>query len=96
MGRTFVAGLAVATLLVPVAADARITRLEFARVESPTFDGVSFGDRGPFEKLVGRPGARSTPTIRTTPSSRTSSWRRAMRMAWSSIRPTSTSSSPWT
>ena len=44
-----------ATLLgAPALADARVIRLDISRVESPTFDGVSFGDTGPYEKLVGR------------------------------------------
>ena len=38
----------------PTLAEARITRIEISRVESPTFDGTSFGDVGPYEKLVGR------------------------------------------
>jgi len=43
-------------LLFGVAIDARasITRIQITRVESPTFGGVSFGDVGPYEKLVGR------------------------------------------
>ncbi len=40
-------------LLPASAADARITRIVFDRVESPTFDGASFGAAGQFEKLVG-------------------------------------------
>src|SRR5262249_24121717 len=35
-------------------AEARITRIEITRVESPTFGGASFGDVGQYEKLVGR------------------------------------------
>jgi hypothetical protein len=35
------------------AAEARITRLEITRVESPTFGGASFGAAGRFEKVVG-------------------------------------------
>src|SRR3954467_7788954 len=35
-------------------ADARITRIEITRVESPTFGGVSFGAVGTYDKLVGR------------------------------------------
>jgi hypothetical protein len=33
--------------------EARITRIEITRVESPTFDGASFGAVGQFEKLIG-------------------------------------------
>ena len=35
-------------------AEAHITRIEITRVESPTFEGTSFGEVGPYEKLVGR------------------------------------------
>src|SRR5215471_17350457 len=38
----------------PILAEARITRIEITRVESPTFGGASFGDVGQYEKLVGR------------------------------------------
>ncbi len=33
---------------------ARITRLEIARVESPAFGGASFGEIGTYERLIGR------------------------------------------
>src|SRR2546427_8137946 len=33
--------------------EARITRIEITRTESPTFAGASFGGVGQFEKLVG-------------------------------------------
>ena len=46
---TIVAGLAA-----PDFAEARITRIEITRVESPTFEGASFGTVGQYEKLVGR------------------------------------------
>src|SRR5258706_4647265 len=36
------------------AADARITKIQIARVEKPTFEGTAFGAVGPYEKLVGR------------------------------------------
>ena len=35
-------------------ADASIVRIEITNVESPTFDGRSFGEAGPYEKLRGR------------------------------------------
>jgi hypothetical protein len=35
-------------------AQARITKIEIMRSESPTFEGRSFGDVGQYEKLVGR------------------------------------------
>ena len=46
--------VAAALLAAPAATDARVTRVEIERVESPTFEGRSFGDVGPYEKLVGR------------------------------------------
>ncbi|MYI74079.1 MAG: hypothetical protein F4057_01710, partial [Acidobacteria bacterium] len=48
-------------LAAPAAADARVTRIEIERVESPTFDGRPFGDVGPYEKLVGRVHAEVDP-----------------------------------
>jgi hypothetical protein len=35
-------------------AEARIVRIAITRVESPTFEGMTFGDVGQYEKLVGR------------------------------------------
>ena len=47
--------IALTTLLgAPILAEARVVRIEISRVESPTFGGMSFGDVGPYEKLVGR------------------------------------------
>ena len=47
--------VAVAVLLgAPVVADARVTRIVIQRVESPTFEGRSFGEVGQYEKLIGR------------------------------------------
>lgn len=43
----------VVSLAVAGKAQARITRVVFTRVESPTFGGQSFGSVGQFEKLVG-------------------------------------------
>lgn len=56
--RRFESSLAI-TLVAAVAAfspdgHARITRIDIERVESPTFDGASFGNVGHYEKLVGR------------------------------------------
>lgn len=48
-------------LAAPSSSDARVTRIEIERVESPTFDGRSFGDVGPYEKLVGRVHAEVDP-----------------------------------
>jgi len=41
-------------LMAPISAEARITRLEITRVESPTFEGASFGEVGQYEKIVAR------------------------------------------
>ena len=41
-------------LAAPAAADARVTRVEIERIESPTFEGRAFGAAGPYEKLAGR------------------------------------------
>src|SRR6516164_5626431 len=38
----------------PAPAHARITRIEIATVQSPTFDGIAFGSAGRYEKLIGR------------------------------------------
>jgi alpha/beta hydrolase family protein len=43
-------------------ASAGITRLEITSVESPTFEGRSFGDVGQYEKLVGRAYGQVDPT----------------------------------
>src|SRR5918992_3458286 len=54
MDRRIVTGLVAAVLLAPISTEARITRIEFTKVEQPTFEGATFGDVGAFEKLVGR------------------------------------------
>lgn len=56
---TFVA----AALAVPQA-DARITRLEIVSVQSPTFDGLSFGNSGQYEKIFARAHGELDPTDR--------------------------------
>ena len=43
-----------AVLVVPSLLEARVVRIEMELVETPTFEGHSFGDVGPYEKLVGR------------------------------------------
>jgi hypothetical protein len=48
----FTIGMAVSVAVAPEA-QARVTRIVFTRVESPTFAGQSFGTVGQFEKLVG-------------------------------------------
>jgi Alpha/beta hydrolase domain len=54
--RGLLAALVASVLLVFLArpAQARITRIEIASVQSPSFEGISFGATGPYEKLVGR------------------------------------------
>jgi len=46
--------LSCAAALNVAAADAHIVRIEITGTESPTFEGRSFGDVGPYEKLRGR------------------------------------------
>lgn len=54
-GRTLAAiALATVALLISVPSEARITRIEISAVESPTFEGATFGDVGQYEKLRGR------------------------------------------
>ncbi|HEU4730346.1 MAG TPA: alpha/beta hydrolase domain-containing protein [Kofleriaceae bacterium] len=48
------AGLGLAMLGIPRFAAAGITRIEITQTESPAFAGASFGDVGPYEKLIGR------------------------------------------
>ena len=50
---TILAALSIA-LGAPIVTEAHVTRIEITRVESPTFEGTSFGDVGQYEKLVGR------------------------------------------
>jgi alpha/beta hydrolase family protein len=52
--RAAVVSFVLAVMLAPWSADARITSLVISRTESPTFEGMSFGSVGPYEKLVGR------------------------------------------
>lgn len=40
--------------LIPISVQAHITHIKIDRVESPTFEGASFGTTGQYEKLVGR------------------------------------------
>jgi hypothetical protein len=48
------AGIGCAVIAVPRAASARIVRIEITQTESPAFGGASFGNVGPYEKLIGR------------------------------------------
>ena len=65
--RTGVCALFLLTLVAQPAAlhaqaQAGITSIQVNRVESPTFDGQSFGDVGQYEKLVGRVTGQVDPT----------------------------------
>lgn len=54
-GRSAVIVAAAGGLLVAAGgSEARITRIEITRVESPAFGGTTFGDVGQYERLVGR------------------------------------------
>jgi hypothetical protein len=44
-----------------ICSSARVSRIEITRVESPTFQGMSFGGVGQYEKLVGRVHGESDP-----------------------------------
>ena len=46
--------LAVATFFQAPMAEARITRIQVTSIQSPTFEGLSFGSVGPYEKIRGR------------------------------------------
>src|SRR6476620_3238792 len=50
--RTLLVGVAAAATM--AAADARVTQLQIVRVESPTFDGMTFGSVGAYEKITAR------------------------------------------
>ena len=50
----FAVALLLGLVIAPPAADARITRIDIENVESPTFDGASFGSVGQYEKLTGK------------------------------------------
>ena len=54
--RSSVAGIAALAFMLGLTtvAEADVTRILITRVESPTFGGVSFGEVGQYEKLVGR------------------------------------------
>jgi len=46
--------MAVAAVLSPTLVDARITRIDITSVQSPTFDGRTFGSVGAYQKLRGK------------------------------------------
>ena len=54
MLRHYLFALLCAAVLNVAVADAHIVRIEITGTESPTFEGRSFGDVGPYEKLRGR------------------------------------------
>ena len=67
---------AILAALIPAAAPARITGIAIDRVESPTFDGRSFGSVGQYVKLVGRATGEIDPDHPLTAALSTSSARR--------------------
>ena len=54
MLRPHLFALSCAAVLNVAVAEAHLIRIEIASIESPTFEGRSFGDVGPYEKLRGR------------------------------------------
>lgn len=54
MNRATLTLLALLLIGGPADSDARVRRIQITRVESPTFEGMSFGRAGQYEKLVGR------------------------------------------
>ncbi len=42
------------SLTFATSADARITRIDIEKIESPTFDGIAFGHSGRYEKITGK------------------------------------------
>ncbi|TMG85078.1 MAG: hypothetical protein E6H74_05410, partial [Betaproteobacteria bacterium] len=44
-------------------AEARITQLQIVRLESPTFDGMTFGAVGAYEKITARASGEVDPTL---------------------------------
>ena len=61
------ASFAVLSVLLGIApAQARIVKLQITRMESPTFEGISFGKTGRYEKMVGRALGKWIQTIRAT------------------------------
>ena len=69
-GRTvrgaILAGSLFCVVAIAAPAEARVTRIEITSVQSPTFDGASFGAAGQYEKLVGRVRGESIPRILST------------------------------
>lgn len=53
-GSFFAPMLGILLLGLVQSASARITRVTITSVQSPTFEGASFGNVGQYEKLVGR------------------------------------------
>src|SRR5215475_12248191 len=51
--RTLASGVLVTTTLWAAPSEARITRIEIAKVE-PAFDGRTFGDVGTYERIIGK------------------------------------------
>lgn len=55
MKRKIIFSVIAAALLITIStwAEARVTHIAITRIESPTFEGVSFGETGRYEKIVG-------------------------------------------
>jgi len=54
MKQTTILWVLIALLLIPVFVEARITRIEITSIESPTFEGRTFGSVAAYEKLRGK------------------------------------------
>ena len=60
---------AVVSAVLVAEAEARVTKIQITTRESPTFGGYSFGDVGPYEKIVGKAFGELDPNDPRTPSS---------------------------
>src|SRR5829696_5572467 len=52
-----------ALLSIASVSDARITQLQVVRLESPTFEGTTFGSVGAYEKITARASGEVDPTL---------------------------------
>src|SRR5690349_11479219 len=85
-GRPRAAGLSILILGLIEPASARINRISIASVQSPTFGGVSFGNVGQYEKLVGRAFGEIDPKDPRNAMIADITSRRVTQQVWSSIR----------
>ena len=58
---TIAFALVAGTVFAATSAEARITRIEITSTQSPTFEGMTFGSVGAYEKLRGRAYGEVTP-----------------------------------